>query len=329
MTPARFHLAPLGHAWQQLRQSLAAATCGRDGCTHARSLRRFLRRGPRTVLFAGSRYCIGRCLEHALLDAIQRVESSPQRAAAAHRIPLGLLLLQRQELTGEQLRQTLAAQRSAGRGKIGEWLQALGFATDAQITSALARQWSCPVLRVPFSNPGRIPQMPAALLDWFAMFPVDYVAPTATLHIAFSDRIDYTALYAIGQMLECRTEPCLVASGWLRQKLERLAEHHMESEIVFNRTNSDRVASDHTNKPRINDDQNLDCRMPSFAEFARSIRSYCLLTKAFEVRLVSCGPHLWARLFRPDAPSLDLILRSQTGRRATPTHSLPAANPAV
>ena len=76
-----------------------------------------------------------------------------QNAAASHRVPLGLLLLSRQQLTAAQLRTALEAQRAAGQGKIGEWLRQLGFVTELQVTAALARQWSCPVL---ITGPGEL-----------------------------------------------------------------------------------------------------------------------------------------------------------------------------
>jgi hypothetical protein len=277
-------------SWLGLRQKLAPGG-GPNDCIHARRLWRRLRGRPGGVLFEGSTYCVDRCLERVVRDTLGRLKSAPRRAPAAHRVPLGLLLLSRQQLSAEQLRQALAAQRSAGRGKIGEWLQTLGFVSDEQVTAALAWQWSCPVLRVPLppSN-GRVPRVPAILLELFAMFAVDYVPSTSTLHVAFSERIDYTILYAIEQMLGCRTEPCLVVPGWLNQKLQALSECHLEDEIVLERADT--------------------------AEFARSIRSYSMLTAASEVRLASCGPHLWARLLRPERPPLDLVLRSQAERHS-------------
>ena len=235
----------------------------------------------------GSWYCLDHCLERALTDALQRMRSTPKTSAAAHRIPLGLLLLSRQQLTAEQLRQGLAAQRAAGRGRIGEWLQALGFANEQQITSALARQWSCPVLRASSlpAGDGRGPQLPVALLEAFFMVPVDYVPSRATLHLAFSEGIDYTVLYAIEQMLGCHTEPCLVLPSALRKNLEARSKRRGECEVVFD-------------------------RVSDAAELARIVRSYALRVAASEIRWAVCGPHLWVRMPRPPRPPLDLLLRS-------------------
>ena len=100
----------------------------------------------------GERYCRTECLERALVEIFVRaLPLSHGATVTSHRVPLGLLLLSRQQLTAGQLRSALAAQRGAGRGlgqkKIGAWLQDLGFSTEREVTAALARQWSCPVLR--------------------------------------------------------------------------------------------------------------------------------------------------------------------------------------
>ena len=244
-----------------------------------------MRGQPHAIILQGERYCLDKCLERALIEALGRMHSFPKRSTA-HRIPLGLLLLSRQQLTAEQLRQALAAQSTAGRGKIGEWLQGMGFVSDVQVTAALARQWSCPVLHAHGLAPdaGRIPQLPIALLESFGMMPVDYVSSTGTLLMAFSEGIDYSVLYAIEQMLGCHTEPCLVLPRVLRTNLAALSEHRPESEIVF-----DRVADE--------------------AECARIIRSYSVRVGASEIRMAACGSHFWVRLLCSDRAPLDLLLR--------------------
>jgi hypothetical protein len=117
------------------------------------------------------------------------------------------------------------------------------------------------------------------------MMPVHYVAATETLHLAFGEAIDYSVLYALEQMLGCRTEFCLTVPSLVRQQLDALAGPRAESEVVF-----DRIADS--------------------SEFSRIIRSYSLRLSAIEIRLAACGSHLWVRLHRPSHPPLDLMLRS-------------------
>ena len=62
-----------------------------------------------------------------------------------NRIPLGLLMVARGKLTYLEVSAALEAQRRARYGKIGEWIEKLGFATEQEVTTALALQWGCPV----------------------------------------------------------------------------------------------------------------------------------------------------------------------------------------
>lgn len=265
-----------------------APPCGHRDCRLTQSAWRRFRGKPHGVVIQGLRYCREQCVERALTEALRRIRSSAQRGAVApHRVPLGLLLLSRQQLTVEQLREALGAQRSAGHGRIGEWLLALGFVSEQQVTAALARQWSCPVLRTTSLAPSaaRAPQIPLTLLKSFVMIPIDYVESTATLHLAFGEAIDYSVLYAIEQMVGCHTEVCMAVPSFVRHHLGALSGHRGESEMIF-----DRVAD--------------------IAEFSRIVRSYSVRLAASEIRLAACGPHFWVRLLRPSRPPMDLLMGS-------------------
>jgi len=287
------HFDSLSAAWHGLWQKLAPR-CDHRECRHAHTLWRRLRRKKTGVLIRGAWCCQDECVARVLTDELGRTRPTLRQPAVSHRLPLGLLLLSRQQLTAEQLSTALEAQRSAGRGRIGEWLQTLGFVSEYQITAALARQCSCPVLRVDSLKPPSpsAPQIPATLLQSFVMVPIDYVASTRTLYMAFAERIDYTALYAIEQMLECHTEACLAAPSTLRNSLADLAERRGESEIVLD--------------------------LADAGEFARIVQSYSVRVAASEIRIAACGEHLWVRLLRPAHHALDLVLRSSLPPAAIP-----------
>lgn len=274
-------------AWRALWQKLAPGRCQRD-CPHVQKLwHRICRKSG--ILLGGFHYCLEHCFEAALAEILHRTQSGSPRPSTPHRMPLGLLLLSRQQLTVEQLRLALQAQQVAGRGRIGEWLQALGFVGEYEITAALARQWACPVLRMPNAPaPGlsRAPRIPQSLLQAFVMFPVDYVESTATLYIACGERIDYRILYALEQMLQCHTEPCLAPPSVLCRNLQSLSETRHERETVF------------------------DGATTETGEFARIVRSYCARLSASEVRLVRCGSHVWIRLLRQSQGLQDLVMSS-------------------
>ena len=285
--------------WRDFWERLAPG-CGYCECVHAKSTWRKMRRRSGGVRLQGARYCRTECLELALIAVLGQARREPGRAAvAAHRIPLGLLLLSRKQLTAPQLRTALEAQRAAGEGesrgesgkKIGAWLQELGFATEHQITSALACQWSCPMLR---TGPGglgicRFPCIPARLLESLRMVPVELVEATGILFIAFSEGIDYTVLYAIEQMLGYRTEACLVCPSILQKSLQAQARPRGSSDVVI--------------------DEVEDAR-----ECAHIIGSYSAKLKAEEVRFARCGEHLWIRLERLKHETVNLLLRVPAGR---------------
>jgi hypothetical protein len=221
-----------------------------------------------------------------LRDSIVRARPALRQWTAGHRVPLGLQLLSFQQITAEQLTSALQAQRSAGRGKIGEWLLELGFATQQQITAALARQWRCPILRanslLPF--PDRLPSLPLALVEGSRLIPIGYSRSSSSLYIAFSEGIDYNALYAIEQMTHCHTEPCLASPDMIQAGIEVLASRNSGNEVVFECV---------TDEP----------------EFARIVRSYCARLSASEVRMAVAGSYTWVRLLG-HRPTLDLLFRS-------------------
>jgi len=240
----------------------------------------------------GALYCRSECLEKALVEVLRRAQRLPDKSfLAPHRIPLGLILLSRQQLTAEQLRAALEAQRAAACAegvpstkKIGAWMQELGFVSEQQVTAALARQWSCPVLRTGLMAvvAGRFPAIPALLLESFQMMPVDLVEATGTLLMAFSEGIDYTVLYAIEQMLGYRTEPCLVCPSILQKSLQSLARERGTSDVVFE-------------------------RLQDVGECARIVANYAASVKAEEVRVARCGEHFWIRLERARQGAVTLV----------------------
>ena len=287
MGTASIHFDHVGLAWRNFWHRVGARRSSSRDCIHLQHAWRYLRGQTPRVLLDGTRCCLDTCLEPALFDAYEKVRATLKRAPVAHRIPLGLLLLSRQQLTAEQLRTALEAQRGAGQGRLGEWLLSLGFVTEEKITAALARQWSCPMLRARSLLPRtwRSLQLPSALLETFNMIPVDYIEDTSTLHIAFGDGVDHNVLYAIEKMTESHTEPCMATSSFVRANLASQLGERSECEVVF--------------------EGSVDT-----AECGRIVRSYCTRLSAYEIRLAGCGPYIWFRLFRVSRPPMDLLFRT-------------------
>jgi hypothetical protein len=225
------------------------------------------------VHLQGEWYCSPQCLEKAVhrhfLRAAVAMVPTPR---LPHRVPLGLLLLSRGQLDNSQLRSALRAQESQGEGRIGQWLEQLGFASEQQITAALGLQWACPV--APPMIPGELDSaqmLPFRLLQQLRMLPIHYSRAKAVMHVAFSEGVDYTALYAIEQMLDCRTEACIMSSSAMIRILEKLAHARREGELLFE-SSSD------------------------ISEMARISCGCMLKLGTRQARIVTCGAYIWVRL---------------------------------
>ena len=292
MADNRIHLGSLQMAWRGWWHSPAPQQRRAD-CAHVRGLWRRLQFGYAAVRLEGARYCLDRCLETAIGETLGRKQAVRKAESSLHRVPLGLLLLARHELTLGQLQAALAAQREAGRGRIGEWLQAMGFVSEFHVTAALAQQWRCPILRsdASIAVTSFIPAIPRTLLESLSMVPIDYIESRRTLYLAFGEKIDYSVLYTIEQMIECRTEACLAAPSWVQRGLEQLSPSRTKCEIVFEQVSDN-------------------------SEIARIIRGYCCRLRASEIRMGRCVSYLWVRLLRGRHLLLDVLLGS---RLSSPT----------
>lgn len=247
--------------------------CGGRDCNGTRRMWQRISWWNGRIRLRGSSYCAPQCFESAARKYFSAactpvVAVSPVR----HRIPLGLLMLSRGEVTYPQLRAALEAQRGSPYHRIGEWLEKLGFASEQQITTALGLQWACPVLAwrtAHDSGCGRI--LPYRLLEHFRMLPVQFVSSIRTFYVAFCDGIDYTALYAIEQMLDCRTEACLISRSSMDGELERMGHEARDGDLLFESWH-DAAAMAH-----------ITCG------YARNLG-------ADEVRIAGCGEYIWVRL---------------------------------
>jgi hypothetical protein len=282
--------------WRRLRRF---PTCDEPACTFLGRLCHSLCWWNRKVLLHGRTYCGPQCFERAVGRRFEEVcDSRLLQWPVQHRIPLGLLMLSRGQLTSQQLQSALDAQRESGRERIGEWLQRLGFASEQQVTAALGLQWSCPVYTAPGMvsvSPARM--LPYRLLEEFRMCPIGYVPATRMLYVSFCDRVDYVALYAIEQMLECQTEACLVSSRCMNEFLEHVGRMRGPGDMLF----------ESWHNPR---------------DMARITCAQVLEFGVDQVRVSSCGQYVWTRLIAGQE-STNLLFRHP----ANP--SAPALTPAL
>jgi hypothetical protein len=231
--------------------------------------------------------CSPQCLEkeaRSIFDQVSAVRVPDP--APNHRVPLGLLMLEHGYVSEQQLRSALEMQTREGRGRIGEWLQVLHFVTERQVLTALGVQWACPLLSLRQApDPACCSMLPMPLLRALHCFPVRFMSATRLLYVALCVRVNYRVLAAIEQIVGCRAIPGLVCDykidEWLRQA------QTLEPEVqVFDRSSGP-------------------------AEMARITASYVARLSAEEVRVVRCGPYVWARL-RVGTSATDLLFTNKS-----------------
>lgn len=244
--------------------------CSSPDCGNDPTIRKLWRATPSVRLHSSS-LCFPECLERELCRRLQHTAAAPRREQVnSRRVPLGLLMLSRGELTHEQLHAALEAQRKTGTGRIGEWLQQLGYVRDVTVAAALASQWSCPVVKTIPAGVGGC-TIPFYLLKNFSMAPVHFSSDRLMLHMAFADKIEHRALFAIEQMMQCKTEACLTTRAEIDSALLRMEDQNASSEKLFE------GVSDPVERTRI-------------------ISSYISTLHATEARVAFCGELLWARI---------------------------------
>jgi hypothetical protein len=250
-------------------------------------------------------YCQPRCLETALVAQISRLYSMPSAMQAPNRIPLGLLMVARGKLTHCEVQAALEAQRRARYGKIGDWLEKLGFASEEDVTAALALQWGSPLVSSfdlgVVDTPGNIP---LPILDAFQMLPANYAATTRTLYLAFGERVDHAALHAIERTLACRIQPCVASRKQIACRLESMQQLNRPGDVEF-------VTRD-------------------LREITRIASSYMNRISPQDVHLSRVGHFIWLRLrARSEATNLVFNLRSNISSRAPALASLSASLAAI
>jgi hypothetical protein len=195
------------------------------------------------VEFDGQLYCGAACAEAAFVPEIERqLLRARQNYEKPHRVPLGLLLVARGLLSSARLQEALARQRERPGIRLGTVLLEMRALGEAELTAALGRQWGCPVFPLETSRAyqecARL--VPFALLQARGILPAHHSIAARTLHVAFTQRVDHTLLYAIEQMCAVRAVACVAADRLVAEALERFPGAPPE-ETVFD---SVRGASD-------------------------------------------------------------------------------------
>jgi hypothetical protein len=260
--------------------------CAHPLCPHPPSLwQRWWARHEGTWL-EDNWYCSSDCFYCGLVRRLESVAAPRlRRTPRVSRLPLGLILLSQGAITAEQLRLALEMQRSARRGKVGEWLVEMGAVAEEQVTGALAAQQGCPVFapREPQALPTAM-HWPQPLTEIYRAVPVFYNPAQSALYVGFLEGVDYVFLNSVERMLQCRTDPCIVPPAFFRQNME-LCPSPRSSETIM-----------------------IHQRQNSF-EMAEAIDDYAQQVRAQRCLLTLCGGHLWIRLCCPTGFHVDFLFR--------------------
>jgi len=175
-------------------------------------------RSRKASVFEGSWCCSAACTRSRVEAALRRemdARAAP-RETYRHRIPLGLAMLEQRWITQVELRTALAAQRTAGSGRLGEWLVRQSSTSEELVTRALGLQWGCPVLSMELHNPEELTALlPRFFIDAFGALPLR-VAAGKILYLGFEDRVDQSLALAVERMTGLRVEAGLVQGSLFR-----------------------------------------------------------------------------------------------------------------
>jgi hypothetical protein len=259
--------------------------CGSPNCGFRLKVQPALLTRFRGVQFQRRWYHQPACLREDLLARVRSLLSVSGSLPRPYRIPIGLLLIKRGAITSQQLRAALNLQRQAGTGNIGYWLRHVTNLGDEHICAALSQQWGCPVFPLEGSAAHFITNNapPHLLLESAKAVPAFAALDGREWHIAFSERIDHTLLYAWEQILQCKTFPCVARASAINEALELSQKRITRKEICFD-----------------------SVRDP--LEMAATICSYASQMDAREIKVERAVGHIWAALFQGNARR-DLLFR--------------------
>lgn len=212
--------------------------------------------------------CSAACMERMIADAVRgQIESwEPAPAERTLRMPLGLILLSRGWISHRELQESLAAQRRAGHGRIGEWLHRLHGISEETVAKGLAIQWSCAVL--PSGMPGLEPA--PGLIPTFLRRRYEFAllrqGPDASLYLAGRYRPEHAAARAVEHMLRERVHAAFIEdSAWCCAEMDA--------------------------------DDATELRIPGSDGAAAHISALVERIRPHDTRLVRVHDHLWLRMW--------------------------------
>jgi hypothetical protein len=247
--------------------------CASDRCRRGQALFHDMTYRKRGMVLLGKWYCSPECCRSELQQVLEQLHRIPlSDRLVSHRVPLGLMLMAQNRIDRQQLSYALQKQKAEPNDRIGQWLVRLGYIDEAQLLTTLSLQWGCPAFKVDAQQiPACMGLLPMQLLEQYRAVPMHFVHQTKTLHVGLSTGIEHSFLYAIEQMLDCKTKSCVVADSAADRLLRSAGEQTRKNEVVFESPCQD-------------------------SEISRICIGYMVKLSTLNARVVRCGNHIWFRL---------------------------------
>ena len=158
-------------------------------------------------------YCSDPCLKTGILQRLEKSSRPKDRnPVVTHRIRIGLLLLEMGAITKEQLDLAIAdQQRDSSQPhkerdeRIGHYLQSMGFIKERDITMALSRQFSLPIINLANQrlNPKTLKMVPPLVMQRLKFLPLEYDVTGNSLSLVTSDPSFIPSMINLRGILNC------------------------------------------------------------------------------------------------------------------------------
>ena len=202
--------------------------CHRKECTRIRSEFSLFLSRRRPPQYEGNPFCSDSCLwahvESELNEKWRRVQIEKNRKIPMPK--LGTILMQTAFVTREQVEEAARRQSQAREGRIGEWLQRLGFVEEHQITAALARQYGLPLINLKNSsaNAEALRMIPGKVAKCSNIIPVGFDDNQGSLRVAVTAPINFNSQQAIRRMVRKGIVAYIGDQSAIQQMLEQWYE---------------------------------------------------------------------------------------------------------
>jgi hypothetical protein len=205
------------------------------------------------------------------------------------RLPIGLVMLSKGNLTDAQLR--FATSQSQLHGETLEAaLLRLELTSERLLTAARAAQWGYPMLGK--EHIGRVVEsdIPSILLETCSVVPLHRSAAAKRVLLGFVERVDHRLLNAVEEVTGLRGEPCFITRTDFAEQMELLTAVPRFEQVAFE-----------------------DTKTP--VQMGRTLGGLAVEVGLREARFTHCRDYVWTRL-AGKRKTLDVLFRIEGSRNA-------------